>query len=369
MPDEYDAVRRDMSNYEKGLYFELGRAQIRGETPDKGWVRQFEIRVGPEQVRRILDSARTDGKGARSVERKSGRVNEAEARKQLGLEREALDSKQLTHSTWETVEGEKLPAKMLGDMQALERDFPGQFRHEVVSRADAARAIRLGQSLISQQLELIRAYELTRADRARKRLGKIREIVRAREGKAKEERAQEKEPQQRGITKERDEQARENKARDERARLEPEPATRVLRELPTWAQILTREDNRDNGQPPTRADRNAQAVEMPGLEIKPGRAQEPPAPPPVPQRTPEQEHENARARAIQERNNARALARENGLSPQIMGILGLNSNEPPKMINVDQARAHAESERDRSIHQQRERERAERERESRHRGE
>ncbi|WP_433524388.1 hypothetical protein ACQPZ2_04285 [Nocardia pseudovaccinii] len=367
MPDEYDAARRDMSNYEKGLYFELGRAHIRGETPERGWVRQFAISINGKS--RILDSARSDGKGVRSVERKSGRVNEADARKQLGLERQGLDSRQVTHSTWETVEGEKVPDKVLGDMQKLALDFPGRFRHETVSRADAARAIRLGQSLVSQQLELIRAYELTRADRARKRLGKIREIVRAREAKAKDERAQEKAPQQRGITKERDEQARENKARDERARVEPEPATRVMRELPTWAQILTREDNRDNAQPPTRTDREAQALEMPGLEIKPGHAQEPPAPPPAPQRTPEQTQANALARAVQERDNARALAIENGLSPQMMGILGLNSNDPPKMIDADAARIDAESERSRSIHQQRERERSEREREGRHRGE
>lgn len=81
MPDEYDAIRRNMSNYEKGLYFELGRAHERGETPEKGWVRQFEIRTseGP----RVLDSARTEGRGIRSVERKSGRVNERDAHEQL----------------------------------------------------------------------------------------------------------------------------------------------------------------------------------------------------------------------------------------------------------------------------------------------
>lgn len=367
MPDEYDAVRRDMSNYEKGLYFELGRAHIRGETPERGWVRQFSISINGKS--RILDSARSDGKGVRSVERKSGRVNEADARKQLGLERQGLDSRQVTHSTWETVVGEKVPDKVLGDMQKLALDFPGRFRHEIVSRADAARAIRLGQSLVSQQLELIRAYELTRADRARKRLGKIREIVRAREAKAKEERAQEKEPQQRGITKERDEQARENKARDERARVEPEPATRVVQELPTWKQILTREDNRESTQLPTRTDREAQAREMPGIEIKPGRAQETPEPPPVPQRTPEQEREDALARAIQERERARAAAKEAGLSREMMGILGLNSNEPPKLHEADHSRTHADATRERAVHQQRERERDEREREGRYRGE
>ncbi|MEU0504391.1 hypothetical protein [Nocardia sp. NPDC005998] len=367
MPDEYDAVRRDLSSYEKGLYFELGRAHERGETPEKGWVRQFEIRTseGP----RVLDSARSEGRGTRSLERKSGRVNERDAHEQLRKERAGLESQQLTHSTWETVEGEKLPDKVREDMQELARDFPSRFHHEIVSRADAARAIRLGQSLVSKQLELIRAYELVRADRARKRLEKIREIVRAREAKAKDERTREKEPRERGIPKERDERAREDKARDERTRVEREAAVRAAREFPTLEQVFAREDSRDRTQPPARTDREARAREVPGLEIKPARAQEPPAPPPLPQRTPEQERANALARAVQERDNARALAKENGLSPQMMGILGLNSSDPPKLVDTDQARAHAESKRDRSIHQKRERERAEREREGRVRGE
>ncbi|MFE7801274.1 hypothetical protein [Nocardia sp. NPDC057440] len=274
MPDGYDASRRNLSNYEKGLYFELGRAQIRDETPDRGWVKQFEIRIGHEQDRRRFDSARTDGQGVRSVERKSGRVNESDARGQLGLEREALDSGQLTHSTWETVEGEKVPDKVLGDMQELERDFPGQFRHEIVSRADAARAIQLGQSLMSKQLELIRAYELTRADRARKRLEKIREIVRVREEKARErekeqrekvaelakarERAEKFERMQqfreaaaRGrveapqrVQAERDRQAEKAKARapeTERERVQREAAERAIREFPFPAPNQTRD--------------------------------------------------------------------------------------------------------------------------------
>ncbi|MGY1981159.1 hypothetical protein [Nocardia gipuzkoensis] len=81
MPDEYDAIRQRLTNYEKGLYFELGRAQERGETPEKGWVRQFRIETskGP----RVLDNARTEDRGTRGVERKSGRVNERDTREQL----------------------------------------------------------------------------------------------------------------------------------------------------------------------------------------------------------------------------------------------------------------------------------------------
>ncbi|MBF6466928.1 hypothetical protein IU427_17325 [Nocardia beijingensis] len=168
-----------MTNYEKGLYFELGRAQIRGETHERGWVRQFAIRIGKSV--RVLDSARTQGRGANGVERKSGRVNERETLRQLKTERAALQAGILTQSRWETVSGEKVPRSVLEYMREIAQEFPGRFQHEVVSRSDALRAMQLGQSLVSQQLELIRPYELNRADRARERLAKIRRIVRAQE--------------------------------------------------------------------------------------------------------------------------------------------------------------------------------------------
>ncbi|MBF6171096.1 hypothetical protein [Nocardia blacklockiae] len=226
MPDDYDATRRGLSNYERGLFFEIGRARICGETPERGWVRQFAIKVGRNT--RVLDSARTEGRGTRNVERKSGRINERETRQQLKVEREALNSGQITHSRWETVAGEKIPATVLADIRALQRDFPGRFHHEIISRADALRAIELGRSLVSKQLELVRAYELDRADRARKRLANIREIIRQREAKAKEER-------ERGE--------RERKAREERVRVQARAAREAAREFPTLGELLARKDN------------------------------------------------------------------------------------------------------------------------------
>ncbi|WP_433598934.1 hypothetical protein ACQPXH_24995 [Nocardia sp. CA-135953] len=365
MPDEYDAVRRDLSNYEKGVYFELGRAHERGETQEKGWVRQFEIRTseGP----RVLDSARTDGRGTRSVERKSGRVNERGAHEQLKKERAGLESQQLTHSTWETVEGEQLPDKVREDMHELSRDFPGRFHHEIVSRTDAARAIRLGQSLMSKQLELIRAYELTRADRARKRLEKIREIVRAREPKARQEPAREKRRQHR--EKEPKTRAVEREPADARRESDPDRAEQpaVAKErtdrTPKGRKVREREEaqareivnnlgsflsdaQKEQVLAARREERENERKNI-VIEMKPTRGQEPPMPPPVPQRTPEQEREDSRARA-----------REAGLSPEIMGIMGLNSDSPHQMIDADQARARVAAERDRS----QQRERAERER-------
>ncbi|WP_328406725.1 hypothetical protein [Nocardia sp. NBC_00403] len=276
MPDEYDDFRRRLSNYEKGLYFELGRAHERGETRDRGWVRQFTLKIGKNI--RVLDSARTEGKSTRGTERKSGRVNERETLRQLKTERELLVSGQLTRSQWETVAGEKMPRAVLSYMQQMGRDFPGRFQHEIVSRADALRAIQLGQSLAGRQLELVRPYELQRAERARQRLEKIREIVRVRDEKAREraekfQRMQQfREAAARGRADateraERDRQAREQatraKARDvpetERARVEREAAERAAREFPVPSQLFGREatDGGEGVHDKARAEREA----------------------------------------------------------------------------------------------------------------
>ncbi|MEU5763635.1 hypothetical protein [Nocardia sp. NPDC047648] len=254
MPDEYDAIRRRLTNYEKGLYFELGRAQIRGETRERGWVRQFAIRIGKSV--RVLDSARTQGRGANGVERKSGRVNERETLRQLKTERAALQAGILTQSRWETVSGETVPRSVLEYMREIAQEFPGRFQHEVISRPDALRAMQLGRSLVSRQLELIRPYELNRADRARERLAKIRMIVRSQERAEKFRKAQQfREAAARGRADapqqvERDRQARveverASQARQtpetERARIEREAAERVAQELPAPTQHQERE--------------------------------------------------------------------------------------------------------------------------------
>ncbi|NKY48270.1 hypothetical protein [Nocardia cerradoensis] len=167
MPDEYDGIRGGLSNYERGLYFELGRAHIRGETAERGWVRQFQLQVGNRA--RILDSARTDGRGTRGVERKSGRIHERSTLEQLRRERSALESGKLTHSRWETVAGEKIPRSVGDELRAMTRDFPGRFEHEVLSRADAARALELGRSLASRLPKVREAAERLRQNEERQR--------------------------------------------------------------------------------------------------------------------------------------------------------------------------------------------------------
>ncbi|WP_157170725.1 hypothetical protein [Nocardia araoensis] len=280
MPDEYDAIRRRLTNYEKGLYFELGRAQIRGETRERGWVRQFAIRIGKSV--RVLDSARTQGRGANGVERKSGRVNERETLRQLKTERAALQAGILTQSRWETVSGEKVPRSVLEYMREIAQEFPGRFQHEVVSRSDALRAMQLGQSLVSQQLELIRPYELNRADRARERLAKIRQIVRAQERAEKFRKIQQfREAATRGRADaphqvERDRQARAEAERarqarqtpeTERARIEREAAERVAQEFSVPSQYQERE-TADTAEQVAREAVDAASVEREAAEAR-----------------------------------------------------------------------------------------------------
>ncbi|MEU1997744.1 hypothetical protein ABZ511_25140 [Nocardia gamkensis] len=187
---------------------------------------------------------------------KSGRVNERETLRQLKTERAALQAGILTQSRWETVSGETVPRSVLEYMREIAQEFPGRFQHEVISRPDALRAMQLGRSLVSRQLELIRPYELNRADRARERLAKIRMIVRSHERAEKFRKAQQfREAAARGRADapqqvERDRQARveverASQARQtpetERARIEREAAERVAQELPAPTQHQERE--------------------------------------------------------------------------------------------------------------------------------
>ncbi|MFI2284606.1 hypothetical protein [Nocardia beijingensis] len=268
-----------MTNYEKGLYFELGRAHERGETPERGWVRQFAIKT--DKGVRVVDSARTEGRGADSVERKSGRVNERDARRQLDLERLALESGRISRSRWETVSGEKVPDKVREDIREMVHDFGDKFTHVVISRADALRAMKLGQSLASQQLELVRAYELDRAERARQRLAKIRQTVRAQERAEKFRRMQQfREAATRGRLDapqvERDRQARADAERarqalqtpeTQRARIEREAAERVAQEFPVPSQYQERETS-DTGEQAVREAADVAGVEREAAEAR-----------------------------------------------------------------------------------------------------
>ncbi|MGV9723052.1 hypothetical protein [Nocardia beijingensis] len=328
VPDKYDDVRRNLSNYEKGLYFELGRALERGEIPEKGWERQFKLQVGDKA--RVLDSARTLGRGVDGVERKSGRVNERDARAQLRVERSALDQGLLVRSRWETVSGEKIPRGVAREMERMARDFPGRFHHVTVSRADALRAIQLGQSLVSKQLELIRPYELQRADRARERLAKIRQIARAQQRAEKFRKMQQfREAAARGRADapqkiERDRQAREEAERarqargadDERARVERAAAERVALEFPVPDQLREREVAEAEGQAAREA-ADAVGLERAAAETRTAAEKA------------REAAEKAREAAEKERAEERARLQARGIPPEVVQLLQIGQAEPP----------------------------------------
>ncbi|MBF6475144.1 MULTISPECIES: hypothetical protein [Nocardia] len=178
--------------------------------------------------------------------------------------------------------GEKIPEKVREDLRAMARDFGDKFRHVIISRADALRAMQLGQSLVSQQLELIRTYELNRADRARERLAKIREIVRAQERGEKFRKVQQfREAAARGRADapqriERDRQARTEAERarqarqapeNERTRIERDAAERVAQEFPVPSQYQERE-TADIGEQAARDAADAASVERAAVEAR-----------------------------------------------------------------------------------------------------
>ncbi|WP_433598815.1 hypothetical protein ACQPXH_24365 [Nocardia sp. CA-135953] len=375
-PDGYYKDRDNIDNNTRGRIFENG-AESFFRDRDNGYVQQsrgYETDSGRTEFDKIRER---DGE-THTIEEKSGRVDSKKDVKQLEVVRDILGEDENHNHILRTVEGEFISKDVQVLIRELEERFPDQFTHQIIARDDAREIWARGlEREPAPQLELPGVGEQARLQKQRQR--DARQLEKERQER---ERA-EKPTQSRAVEREpADAHARENdpgKAKPPtvaRERIDPAPKAREVREREE-AQAREVVDSVGGYLSDARKDqvlaarRDERDNERKGvvLEIKPTRGHEPPAPPPPPQRTPEHERDDALARAIQERDNARALAKENGLSPQMMGILGLNSSDPPKMIDAAQARAHAESERDRSIHQQRERERAEREREGRVRGE
>ncbi|WP_433710486.1 hypothetical protein ACQP2U_29690 [Nocardia sp. CA-084685] len=387
--DGYDRDREDFRNNDRGRIWENGTDRFFRDR-ENGYDKPPQSRQywTPEGYRRY-DKERVDDKGhVRGVEDKSGSMTGDNDRKELEKDRFLLERGIVDHLVLRTVEGEPKSKEVRELIDGLARDYPDKFTHQIISRCDAREIWARGlEREPSPQLELPSVGEQARLQKERQR--EAREQA-AREARLHVQPAQKKEPQQR---------ERENPAKSEALEREPldphareserdktkPPAVASERPEPTPKAREVRE--REEAQAREMVDRLGGYLSDPqkeqvlavlrqerdnerkdiALELKPPRGQEPPTPPPIPQRTPQHEHENALTRAIQERNNARAAAKEAGLSREIMGILGLNSDDPPKMIDVDHAGMHAESEREHSIHQKRERERSEREREGRHR--
>ncbi len=197
---EYDKDRADFNNYDRGRIFEDGTELYFAENQRNGYRRGLELPtdLGP----RRYDKAKIlpDGR-ILAVEDKSGRVISENDIREFKKDRELLDRRKVDQLLIRTVEGEKISEKAKQQIKELQDDFGERVVHQIIPRWQAreiwARGLELEKERQRQkenkprQLELIKTYELSRAERARKRLENIRQIVQGREVKERAERERE----------------------------------------------------------------------------------------------------------------------------------------------------------------------------------
>ncbi|WP_330252728.1 hypothetical protein OG874_42895 [Nocardia sp. NBC_00565] len=361
--DGYDRDREPYDNNARGRIWENGSDRYFRDC-ENGYSkpsREQELPT-PGEARRYDKQRGDPRKGpVRAIEDKSGAIDGNKDHSQLKRDYDLIRDGKVDHLLLRSVEGETISRTAQHLIQDLQRDFPEKFTHQIISRSDAREIWARGlEREPSPQLELPGVGEQARQQKAKQREARQQERERERE-----DRSREREPTDQTRTRE-DERDKGKPPAVAKERAGPTAQTKDVREreeaqaramVESLGLNLSKEQ-REQVQTILREGRENQRKD-PVREIEAGRGQQPPAPPATPHRTPEQERENARA-----------IAKEAGLSPEITGILGLNTNNPHPTIDIDQARLHAESEAARMKNATRERERArkERERNSRYRG-
>ncbi|WP_147404114.1 hypothetical protein [Nocardia panacis] len=177
--DGYDADRRSYDSQARGRIFENGTGEFFRDR-ERGYTPQVEVPVpGRNEVRRF-DKAQVKDGAYLSIEDKSGAVRGPNDMKEMRNDRILLERGIVANHTLRTVEGEYISKEAREFINEMLRDFPGRYVHQVISREEARQIWARGlQREPGQQLELVRAYELNRAERARQRLEHIRQIVKA----------------------------------------------------------------------------------------------------------------------------------------------------------------------------------------------
>lgn len=105
-----------------------------------------------------------------TIEEKSGRVSGRKDLKQLKGVREALARGEIDHHTLRSVAGEHVDPQCRDEIEALKRDFPDKFTHQLLSRAEAREAFQKGiQREPGKQMELPGVGEKAREQRDQQR--------------------------------------------------------------------------------------------------------------------------------------------------------------------------------------------------------
>ncbi|MGY5209493.1 hypothetical protein [Nocardia gipuzkoensis] len=269
MPDEYDRIRDPYDNPARGRIFENGIEHLFRDRQN-GYVKQPDRYVTSLGYRHY-DKARADEQGRiHAIEDKSGQTGSKNDIRELQKDRELLAKREIESLRIRTVAGEQMSPKYQKMLTELKQEFGDRVIHQELTREQARAAFSKGLARESdaRQLELKTRYELNRANRARQRLAKLRDIVRAR-GRAEKFRKMQqfREAAARGRADaprqaERDRQVREQA---ERARVEREAAERLAREFPVPDQYSQREAV-DAGEQAAREAAGAASVERAAAE-------------------------------------------------------------------------------------------------------
>ncbi|WP_280294589.1 hypothetical protein [Nocardia abscessus] len=283
MPDEYDRIRDPYDNPARGRIFENGIEHLFRDRQN-GYVQQPDRYVTSLGYRHY-DKARADEQGRiHAIEDKSGQTGSKNDIRELQKDRELLAKREIESLQIRTVSGEQMSPKYEKMLTKLKQEFGDRVIHQELTRdqAHAAFSKGLARESDARQLELKTRYELNRGNRARQRLAKIREIVRA-QGRAEKFRKvqQFREAAARGradapqrIERDRQVRAEAYRARqarqtpeNERARVEREAAERVAREFPVPDQYSQREAA-DAGEQAAREAAEVASVERAAVEAR-----------------------------------------------------------------------------------------------------
>ncbi|WP_082392708.1 hypothetical protein [Nocardia arizonensis] len=168
MRDEYDKDRHNIDNNTRGRVFENGAYKFFRDG-ENGYNRQSRKFVAVGQRIRF-DKIKDDRGRIYTIEEKSGRIEGQKDEKQLTVVRALLENGEVEQHTLRSVENEEISDETRKLIDALKRDFPDRFVHQVISRTDAHEIwVRGFQLEEGEQLEIPEVGRTARLQRAQQR--------------------------------------------------------------------------------------------------------------------------------------------------------------------------------------------------------
>ncbi|WP_157124412.1 hypothetical protein [Nocardia pseudovaccinii] len=173
---DYDEQRR-----ENARLFHHGMAHQRGETPERGWRHEREVRT-PDGYRRMDSSRVVDKDDRRFTEYKSGQVSGKTSREQVDKDIYLVRDEGWS-GQWVTVAGERFDREIRDPLEKLAREFPERFQIVEVTKTQRLQAIELGRQLErdAPQLELFDVTQLREQHKVRERTARNERICVQRE--------------------------------------------------------------------------------------------------------------------------------------------------------------------------------------------